>query len=168
MGQPLEDARETDPARIVESSSFPPASNNARTRPSFPLPASKNKVQVVHVFVKTNPLTCLHFFSLFLQALLGPLGTLGPKGLGLDTSAASSWFSTVRRTENPPALRACPSSGRATASYTWKDRRRRTVKTLVGVERGVTPQKAEYSFWVNLTNASVSAAIPPLLQSFFI
>lgn len=82
VGQPLEDAQETDPARIVESSSFPPASKNARTRPSFPLPASKYKVQVVHVFVKTTPLTCLHFFFFIPPGPPGPIGDPGPKGFG--------------------------------------------------------------------------------------
>lgn len=68
------------------------------------------------------------------QAPLGPLGILGPKGLALGTSAASSWFSTVRQTESPPAPWACPGSGRATVCYTWKDRRKLTTKTSVRTE----------------------------------
>lgn len=65
------------------------------------------------------------------QALLVQLVILGPRGLALDSSAASSWFSTVRQTRNLPALWACLSFGQGTACYTWKDRRRHTIKILV-------------------------------------
>lgn len=115
------------------------------------------------VLVKTTPLTCLHVFSSFLQALLGPLGTPGPKGLGLATSVASSWFSTVRRTESPPVPRACPGSGRATVSYTWKDRRRHTIRTSVCVRRVVAHVcRLGYSLWVKFTDSPTSPGIPPL------
>lgn len=65
------------------------------------------------------------------QALLVQLVILGPRGLALDTSVASSWFSTVRQTKNRPALWACLGFGQGTACYTWKDRRRRTIRILV-------------------------------------
>lgn len=65
------------------------------------------------------------------QDLLAPLGIPGPKGSALDTSVASSWFSTVRRMESPPAPRACPGSGRATVCSTLKDRREHTIRTSV-------------------------------------
>lgn len=65
------------------------------------------------------------------QGLLVPLGILGPKGLVLDTSVASSWFSTVRRTRSPPAPWACPGSGLGIVCYTWKGKRKLTIKTLV-------------------------------------
>lgn len=65
------------------------------------------------------------------QALLVQLVILGPRGLALDPSVASSWFSTVRQTRNHPALWACLGFGQGTACCTWKDRRRRTIKILV-------------------------------------
>lgn len=65
------------------------------------------------------------------QVLLVQLVILGPRGLALDTSVASSWFSTVRQIKNQPALWACLSFGQDTACYTWKDRRRPTIKILV-------------------------------------
>jgi hypothetical protein len=71
------------------------------------------------------------FISLFLQALLVPLVILDPKGLALDTSVASSWFSIVKQIKNLSALWACPISGLGTVYYTWKDRRKHTIKTLV-------------------------------------
>lgn len=88
------------------------------------------------MFVKLNPLNDLPFFPppLFLQALLGPLGILGPKGSALDTWVASSWFSTVRQMESLPAPRACPGSGQATVCSTWKDRREHTIRTSVSTE----------------------------------
>lgn len=65
------------------------------------------------------------------QALPVQLVILVPRGLDLDTSVASSLFSTVRQIKNPPALWACPSFGLGIACYTWKDRRRHTIKILV-------------------------------------
>lgn len=65
------------------------------------------------------------------QALLVRLVILGPRGLALDTSVASSWFSTVRQIKSQPALWVCPGFGRGTACYTRKDRRRHTIKILV-------------------------------------
>lgn len=69
--------------------------------------------------------------ALELQALLVQLVILGPRGLALDTSVASSLFSTVRQIKNPLALWVCPGFGPDTACYTWKDRRRHMIKTLV-------------------------------------
>lgn len=65
------------------------------------------------------------------QALLVQPVILGPRGLALDTSVASSWFSTVRQLKNQPALWVCLGFGQDTACYTWKDRRRHTIKILV-------------------------------------
>lgn len=65
------------------------------------------------------------------QAPLVQLVILGPRGLALDTSVASSWFSTVRQIKNQPALWACLGFGRGTACYTWKGRRKRTIRILV-------------------------------------
>lgn len=65
------------------------------------------------------------------QALLVRLVILGPRGLALDTSVASSWFSTVRQIKNRPALWVCLGFGQGTACYTWKDRRRHTIRILV-------------------------------------
>lgn len=65
------------------------------------------------------------------QALLVRLVILGPRGSALDTSVASSLFSTVRQIKNLPVLWACPGFGQGTACYTWKDRRRHTIKILV-------------------------------------
>lgn len=64
------------------------------------------------------------------QVLLGPLGMLDPQGSVLDSSVASFWSCTVRPTKNPCAQQACPSSGLATACYSWKGKRRLTTRTL--------------------------------------
>lgn len=62
------------------------------------------------------------------QALLVRLVILGPRDLTLDTSVAFFLFSTVRQIKNPLALWVCPGFGPGIACYTWKDRRRHTIK----------------------------------------
>lgn len=65
------------------------------------------------------------------QALLVHLVILGPRVLALDTSVASSLFSTVRQIKNLSALWVCRGFGLGTVCCTWKDRRRHTIKILV-------------------------------------